>query len=116
LATLTVAGGSFTVPTAPIVAGSSRRLRVHAGDVSIAREKPLPSTITNVLPARVLAVVASGEHEITALLGLGGEAGARLLARVTRRSWDVLALSDGIEVYAQVKAVALVRGWQRSEA
>src|SRR6185436_16338402 len=43
LATLTVAGGSFTVPAAPVVAGSSRRLRVHAGDVSIAREKPLPS-------------------------------------------------------------------------
>jgi molybdate transport system ATP-binding protein len=110
LAILTVAGGRFLVPAPPVTTGSSRRLRVFAGDVSMAREKPLPSTINNVLPARILAVVASGEHEITALLGLGtGDGGAKLLARVTRRSWDALALSEGLEVYAQVKAVALVR-------
>lgn len=109
LATLTVAGGQFLVPAPAVAPGSSRRLRVFAGDVSMARERPLPSTINNVLPARILAVVASGEHEITALLGLGSGVGAKLLARVTRRSWDGLALSEGMEVYAQVKAVALVR-------
>ena len=39
-------------------------------------------------------------------LGLNG-AGARLLARLTRRSWDQLQLAEGQQVIAQVKGVAL---------
>ena len=35
--------------------------------------------------------------------------GAHLLARVTRRSWDHLALVDGARVWAQVKGVSLER-------
>jgi molybdate transport system ATP-binding protein len=111
LVSLSVAGGMFVVPAPPTAPGVSRRLRVFAGDVSLAREKPLQSTIINVLTARILAVTASGEHEITAVLGLGPQGdGARLLARVTRRSWELLELAQGIDIYAQVKAVALVRG------
>jgi molybdate transport system ATP-binding protein len=111
LVSLTVAGGTFVVPAPPVAVGSSRHLRVFAGDVSLAREKPLQSTITNVLPARILAVTPSGAHEVTAVLGLGPQGdGARLLARVTRRSWDLLKLTEGIDIYAQVKAVSLVHG------
>ena len=44
------------------------------------------------------------------MLGLGDDgAGARLLSRVTRRSWRLLGLAPGLDVYAQVKGVALVR-------
>jgi molybdate transport system ATP-binding protein len=115
LASLSVAGGTFVVPALPTPVGILRRLRVFAGDVSLAREKPLQSTITNILPARIVAVTPSGTHEITAVLGLGPRGdGARLLARVTRRSWDLLDLREGVEVYAQVKAVALVRGQNAS--
>jgi molybdate transport system ATP-binding protein len=32
---------------------------------------------------------------------------ARLLARVTRRSWDQLGLADGMSIHAQVKRVSL---------
>jgi molybdate transport system ATP-binding protein len=111
LANLIVAGGRFVVPASPVAVGSARRLQVFAGDVSLTREKPLQSTILNVLPARILGATASGEHEITALLGLGpGGEGAKLLARVTRRSWELLGLAEGLDVYAQVKAVALVPG------
>jgi molybdate transport system ATP-binding protein len=111
LASLAVAGGRFVVPAPPVAAGSARRVRVFAGDVSLAREKPLQSTIVNVLPARILGVTASGAHEITALLGLGTSGdGAKLLARVTRRSWELLELAEGLDIYAQVKAVALVPG------
>ncbi|MFN5566567.1 MAG: TOBE domain-containing protein, partial [Bradyrhizobium sp.] len=35
--------------------------------------------------------------------------GARLLSRVTQRSWHELGLQTGLAVYAQVKGVALVR-------
>ena len=115
LVSLSVPGGRFIVPAPPVAAGSSLRLRIFAGDVSLAREKPLQSTITNVLPVRILAATPSGTHEITALLGLGpAGTGAKLLARVTRRSWEMLDLREDIDIYAQVKAVALVLGPNKS--
>ena len=49
--------------------------------------------------------------EMVVVLSLGdGTGGARLLARVTRRSWDHLQLATGQQVIAQVKGVALAPG------
>ena len=46
----------------------------------------------------------------TTVLGLGADgAGAHLIARVTRRSWDHLRLAPGLSLYAQVKGAALER-------
>ena len=106
---LRVAGGSFLVPSALAQTGEHRRLRILAGDVSLAREQPRPSTIVNILPAKILSAQATGEHQMTAVIGLGEDGqGARLLTRVTRRSWSLLELAPGCHVYAQVKGVALV--------
>jgi molybdate transport system ATP-binding protein len=111
LVTLSVDRGTFLVPAPPIGVGERHRLRIAAGDVSLARYPPQQSTIINVLPARVLSATQLGEHEVTAVLGLGPEGtGARLLARVTRRSWELLELLEGTDVYAQIKGVALVPG------
>jgi len=46
--------------------------------------------------------------ETVVLLGLGpAGTGSRLLARITRRSWDDLGLAESMMIYAQVKSVAL---------
>ena len=103
-----VAGGRFLVPSPQLAPGLVQRLRINAGDVSLSRSLPHDSTITNVLPARILSATATSGHEITAVLGLGDNGtGARMLARITRRSWEMLALGEGQSVFAQVKAVAL---------
>jgi molybdate transport system ATP-binding protein len=108
LATLAVAGGVFLVPALQAQLGERRRLRIWAGDVSLALAAPMGSTIVNILPARILDARQSGEHQMTAVLGLGEDgAGAHLLARVTRRSWDQLGLAPGLAVHAQVKGAAL---------
>ena len=45
---------------------------------------------------------------MVAVLGLGFDGGgARLLARMTLRSWEQLEFAAGATVYAQVKSVAL---------
>ena len=107
VASLAVTGGRFLVPTCRVLIGEYRRIRVLASDVSLAVETGPPSTILNILPARLLTVVASGEQEMTAVMGLGAEGeGARLLARITRRSWDLLGLRRGMNVHAQIKAVS----------
>ena len=110
MATLAVVGGSFLLPAEPLQVGEHRRLRVLADDVSLAREKPSRSTIVNVLPARILSIRSQSDHRVTALLGLGSDgSGAKLLSRVTERSWKELDLKPGLDVFAQVKGVALVR-------
>ena len=111
LAQFTVAGGSFVVPAHQPPAVPQQRLKVLARDVSLSLQEPEGSSILNVLPAKIDAAKPCGLHHITASLRLGktGE-GAVLLARITRRSWDVLALQPGMQVYAQVKSVAFERG------
>ena len=48
------------------------------------------------------------------MLGLGTDGtGSRLLARVTRRSWEQLGLAEGRSLYAQIKSVALARPTER---
>lgn len=108
LMTLSVAGGRFVLPAAPVKPGAHRRVRVGAGDVSLALEPPHSSTILNSLPARIVSRAHIGDHELVAVLTLGANGdGAKILARVTRRSWDQLGLVEGQLVYAQIKSVAL---------
>lgn len=109
LLTLQVAGGTFVVPSPRVEPGAPRRLRVAAGDVSLATVPPVGSSISNVLPCRIETLTPTGDAEVTAGLRLGrsGE-GARLLARLTRRSVDQLGLAPGQATVAQVKGVALI--------
>jgi molybdate transport system ATP-binding protein len=110
MSTLAVPGGRFLVPSAGALVGERRRLRILAGEVSLARERPNQSTILNILRARIISARETGDHQMTAVLGLGDDGlGAHILARVSRRSWNNLDLAPGLDVYAQVKGVALVR-------
>jgi molybdate transport system ATP-binding protein len=111
LVTLKVRGGLLTAPAPPAPVGERRRIRVIAGDVSLTREAPGPSSILNVLPARILSMKPVDSNEIIVVVALGADgAGARMLSRVTRKSWEALGLAEGVGVYAQVKAVALAPG------
>ncbi|MBO6718546.1 MAG: molybdenum ABC transporter ATP-binding protein [Rhizobiaceae bacterium] len=106
---LDVEGGRFLLPAPPGHEPEARlRLRVGAGDVSITREEPCATSILNVMPAQIVSSRAINKREMVLVLGLGDDGkGASLLARVTRRSWDLLGLAEGQRVYAQVKGAAL---------
>jgi molybdate transport system ATP-binding protein len=109
LTTLAVDGGTFVVPGQCGAPGTPRRVRVGASDVSLARQHPGPSTILNVLPARVMLAEPQDAAQVNVVVRLGKAGrGARLLARVTRRSWETLGAGPGDLVHAQVKSVALV--------
>ncbi len=111
LLTLRVAGGHLQVPAPATKAGKRQRLKIAASDVSIARNAPDASSILNVLPARIISNTPLGQGEVIVVLALGTDgSGAQLLARITRRSWDLLGLADATSVYAQVKGVSLVSG------
>jgi molybdate transport system ATP-binding protein len=111
LLTLAVQGGRFLVPGSGGTAGERRRLRIFAGDVSLAPELPGASTILNTLRARILSLTPVGHHEVLVVLELGmAGAGDRLLARISRRSLNALQLREGMDIHAQVKGVALAPG------
>ena len=110
LTELEVAGGTLVVPGRHGRSGDKRRLRIAASDVSLARHRPAETTIVNCLPVRIVAIEGDGEHpQVTAILALGaGGDGARIAARITRKSLVGLALEPGQAVFAQIKSVALI--------
>jgi molybdate transport system ATP-binding protein len=110
LTTLLCPGGTLVVPGRVGEPGSRRRVRVAAADVSLSAVPPSPTTISNVLPARIREVRPLDEAQVNIVVTLGREGeGARLLARVTRRSLETLGLEAGDPVFAQVKAVSMIR-------
>ena len=82
------------------------RIRILARDVSIALQPPQQSSITNVLPVRVLDI--SPDRDAAQALVRLDLHGHPLLARITHRSVAMLGLAPGMAVHAQVKSVALM--------
>ena len=106
LARLDFAGGSLWARDAGLPPGRRVRVRVLARDVSLALAPPGPSSIQNLLQGRVDAI-ADDDHPGSALVRVAvGD--ARLLARLTRRAAAQLALAPGLELWVQVKSVALL--------
>jgi len=94
------------VPRHDLPQGRRVRVAVLARDVSLALERPRATSILNILPARVEAVRRDGDTLMMVRLDVGG---ANLLSRITRRSGEALDIRPGRELFAQVKAVALLR-------
>jgi molybdate transport system ATP-binding protein len=106
LTTLRFDGGELIVPNVEALVGERVRVRIRARDVSLAIERPAGLSVLNVLSATLVAI--SGEEgPIVELQLQTGE--AALLARITRKSLHELALREGQQVYALIKAVSLDR-------
>jgi molybdate transport system ATP-binding protein len=103
---VTVAGIQFAVSLRDLTIGQHVRIRILARDVSLALVPPQQSSITNILPVRILDIGADRDAA-QALVRLD-LAGRLLLARITRRSVVMLNLQPGQSIYAQVKSVALM--------
>jgi molybdate transport system ATP-binding protein len=106
LLTLAFAGGMLTVSGAPLVAGTAVRVRVLAQDVSLTLAQQSQTSILNICPAVITRIFPWSAAQDTVLLDMHG---IPLLARITRKSRDTLALVPGSRVYAQIKSVALLR-------
>jgi molybdate transport system ATP-binding protein len=106
LTRLEFASGSIFVGQRPEAIGRKLRCRINARDVSLSLTHHADMSILNVLPARVTAMAdaATPGHS---LVEMTLEAGERLAARITTRSREQLGIRPGLQIWAQVKAVAL---------
>ena len=82
------------------------RLRISASDISLSRVAAESTTILNILPAVIEATAAETASTELIRLRLGDEI---LVARITRRSLQQLALCIGDEVFVQIKSVTVRR-------
>ena len=106
LSWLDLGGQRLSVPRIEhLEVGESARLLVRARDVSLATERPSPTSIRNVLSG---VLVALHQDESTpfaeATVDLGSH---RLRARITRASAAELGLEVGSPVFALLKSVSL---------
>ncbi len=101
-----VASGSVELELAGLHGrpGEPLRVRVAARDVSLALAMPQQTSILNLLPAEVEELAEDAPGQVLVKLALGERP---LLARITRKSAQLLKLEKGVRVIAQVKSVAV---------
>ncbi|HEX3063736.1 MAG TPA: molybdenum ABC transporter ATP-binding protein [Usitatibacter sp.] len=99
-------GGELVVPNVDALPGEPVRARIRARDVSLALVRPTGISIQNMFAAEVAAI--SGEFG--AIVDVRLHVGATpLVARITRKAAEELALAPGSRVHALVKAVSIDR-------
>jgi molybdate transport system ATP-binding protein len=103
LTELAFGGEILIVPAVPRSVGDKVRVRIDADDVMLALERPNAVSANNVLAGKVAAIRADGNNA-DVQLALGE---ARLIARITSRSLERLALQPGTRVFALIKSVTV---------
>ncbi len=99
-------GGQLVVERVDLAVGAELRLGVRATDVTLARARPTDVSANNILKGRVTALRWAGESWADVQLDCSGQP---LLARITRRSAQRLAIAPGDELWALVKSTTLKR-------
>lgn len=104
---LTFSDQSLKISRCDEPVGAVFRCRILARDVSVCRLFPEATSILNILPATIIGLQTSSTFgEVIVQLELGG---CPLLARITYKSASDLALKIGESIWAQIKAVSLLK-------
>ncbi|WP_223484177.1 molybdenum ABC transporter ATP-binding protein [Pseudomonas sp. A-RE-19] len=97
---------SIRVAHSPMAEGQALRCKVQARDVSLSLQGVEQSSILNRLPVTVISEIGA-DNAAHVLIRLNA-AGTPLLARITRYSRDQLGVYPGQQLWAQIKAVAVL--------
>ncbi len=100
------AAGPLWLPRVIAPMGSSLRIRILAQDVMLAITRPEGISALNILPATIRDIRQGDGPGALVRLDAGGEV---ILARITRRSAEALALAPGKPVFAVLKAVSVAQ-------
>ncbi|TXR40631.1 molybdenum ABC transporter ATP-binding protein [Ectopseudomonas mendocina] len=92
------------LPHAALPNGHSVRVKIKARDVSLALKRAEDCSLLNLLPATVESWQAL-DAQMLLTLRIGDQ---RLLARITRYSFDQMGIHAGQALWAQIKSVSLL--------
>ncbi|WP_375175472.1 molybdenum ABC transporter ATP-binding protein [Pseudooceanicola sp.] len=107
LTEVAVSGGALLLPALEGEPGDPVRVRIEAQDIMLALTRPEEVSALNILPAHVTGLHQGQGPGVMVQLRAGEDL---LLARITRRSAEALALAPGKPCYAVLKSVAVARG------
>ena len=103
---LETAVGPLFLPRVEGAPGAQVRVRIMAHEVILSRARPQGLSAQNILPAIVAEVRAGAGPGVMVTLRLGPD---EILARITRRAADELALHAGDTVHAILKSMSVAR-------
>jgi molybdate transport system ATP-binding protein len=100
-------GGELWLPNVENKQNNTQRIRVLASDVSLTLTPHIDSSILNVLSGKIVEII---NDQVPAMLLVRLKVGeSYLLARLTQKSSQKLALTSGKSVWIQIKSAAIVR-------
>lgn len=106
LSVLHSAAGELQVPRLNAPVGAHVRAYIRSRDVMLSLQPPQDISALNVLAGRISAIAPTANAQADVRLDCNG---ATLIARLTAKSVDRLALAPGRPVYAVVKSVSFER-------
>lgn len=106
LTRLETATGPLLLPGIESPPGTRLRVRIMAHEVILSRARPEGLSAQNILPCRVTAIRSGDGPGVLVRLAVGGD---EIVARITRRATDQMALQPGDEVHAVLKAMSVAR-------
>jgi molybdate transport system ATP-binding protein len=106
LTELHCAAGPLFLPQIKAAPGARVRLRILAHEVLLSRSRPEGLSAQNILAGRVARILPGAGPAMIVHVALGEE---EIIARITRRAAEQLALSPGDEVHAIMKSMSIAR-------
>ena len=107
LSEVSFSGGRLLLPAIGVQPGGAIGVRIHAHDVMLSLDHPQSLSALNVLSGTVVQIRHGSGPGALVRLQVGEDA---LLARVTKRSVDRLALQPGLACFAVIKSVSVAPG------
>jgi molybdate transport system ATP-binding protein len=106
LTRLDAATGPLFLPSVEAPPGTRVRVRILAHEVILSRGRPEGLSAQNILAGTVTRIVPGAGPGVVVHLGIGDH---ELLARITRRAVEQLALKPGDTAHAVVKSLSVAR-------
>jgi molybdate transport system ATP-binding protein len=106
LTRLDAATGPLFLPTVEAAPGTRVRVRIMAHEVILSRDRPEGLSAQTILPGRVTRIVPGAGPAVIVHVAIGAD---EILARITRRAADQLALRPGDTVHAILKSMSVAR-------
>ncbi len=103
---LDTAAGPIWLPGVGAAPGQGVRVRVLARDVILSRARPEGLSAQNILPGRVLSLTPGDGPGVLVRIAVGPD---EIIARITRRAAEALALAPGDTVHAILKSMSVAR-------
>ncbi len=106
LTRLMTAAGPLFLPGVTAAAGTKVRVRIMAHEVILSRARPEGLSAQNILQGQVTQIVQGQGPAVMVHISIGGD---EIIARITRRAADQMALGPGDSVHAILKAMSVAR-------